>query len=713
MKRLIFLIIFSLVPSWSVAIVSYDDTILNTYSTGLKGFYPLAYDINDFSINSTTPVAKTGITFSGPSPIGFKYSINSAFDGSTSKIQLENTAYSFQTTTWTISCWFKMLGAGVTTVTAGGADGFPTANPIVPLVTKGRGEGESPANINMNWFFGINKINNGTTYRIGGDFENTVGGGNTKIVGTTLISIGTWYFGAYVNYGSSHTLYLNGVQESSATLTTTPESTSIQKAGIGSAYNSTGVSDGYFNGQIAGVGIWNRGLSPSEINYLYNVGTATYRNMVTYSTQTADNWISHGADFANWSADAVGSVILSTGPRVVGNSGNYAKITVTGLASNTTYWAQCVISSVAANVAGNLRVSSLTVQGASISGIDNLSVNIGTWTGTYYFKVHTNNTSSPHYLIVEHIGSPSGSFMQFNEFKIYPIPSNSAKIAWLGDREGVFDAARGHAVDTIISVSTMDNVNVICSGDLAATADTYENNNGVLLASITAKGGLIYPTMGNHDYDSTRETEILPYFSATTYNGGKTYYSRAIGNNVKIHVWDDMNDVTQQPDNANGISATVSVNELSTAGAHILYNIAHSTHPWNIFLVHHPPYSSGSPGPTANNRWDFPGLGIPLVGAGHVHGVERLYLSGTTYITNARGGCDHHGWGTPVSQTQWRENDVTISGYYKIYDSPTVLILEFYDTNGNLRDRHKITNNYTSGNVVTARNNFMFFGGGF
>ena len=52
--------------------------------------------------------------------------------------------------TFTIETWFRRSGAGVGTST--GTGGIASA---VPLLTKGRAEGETPANVNMDYFLGI------------------------------------------------------------------------------------------------------------------------------------------------------------------------------------------------------------------------------------------------------------------------------------------------------------------------------------------------------------------------------------------------------------------------------------------------------------------------------------------------------------------------------------------------------------------------------
>ena len=68
---------------------------------------------------------------------------------------------------------------------------------IYPVVTKGMGEGESPANVNMNYFLGIT-----STGLVGADFEDKAGGVNHPIWGTTVVSTGQWHHIAVTYTGS-------------------------------------------------------------------------------------------------------------------------------------------------------------------------------------------------------------------------------------------------------------------------------------------------------------------------------------------------------------------------------------------------------------------------------------------------------------------------------------------------------------------------------
>ena len=666
----------------------YEEVVLSSYPTGLVAFYPLNYNLADASTNYIYPWwDKGGVTFSGPAPFGFKGSINSSFNGTSSQIRVENSTYPFQLAQFTISCWFKKTGNGTTTTTSGGADGFATGDPIVPLVTKGRGEAETPSNVNLNWFLGLNNINNGGTFRIGGDFEQA-SGGNHRVVGTTLISNNTWYFAAYTFNGTTGSIYLNGLLEGTTIPVQGPTPDSIQKMGIGSAYTSASVAAGFFQGHLAGVAIWNHDIGSTSIKNLYDLGMDNFRSTVTYVSGVNDNLITHGTNFANWTIDGVGSSKASTGVRVIGATGNFAKITVPGLIPQTTYWAMCNISSTSVSTSGQLRISSINYQGATISGPNNGIQNISTMTGRFYFKVVVGTSAAPHTLVIENANNGSAEFVEFSSMNVYEKLSRAAYASQLGDRHGGYDESRARSVDTAILADT-DTINIIGTGDLNATGYTYYQSNSLLMSSIAARGGRIYPEAGNHDYDGTNETVIMGTFNATGYNNGELYYSTTVGK-IQIFAYDDMNDTAQQPDNLGGINVSVSTNQISQMGSFILQAISTSTAKWPIFLIHHPPYGTIGGGGTTNNRWDFNGLGIPVVVSGHTHGLERLSNNNVNYFVHARGGCDHHGYAALTSDSVYRVNDNTISGFLKYYDTDTDLVIELYDTNNYLLDRWRI-----------------------
>ena len=167
-------------------------------------------------------------------------------------------------TTFTIETWFRRDGAGVSTSTgSGGID-------AIPLLTKGRAEGEG-SNVDMNYFLGIRA----TDGVLVADFEEGPGanaGLNHPLAGVTPIAIAPanptaadWHHAAATYDGTTMRLYLDGVQQSSAVFGVAPRADSIQHAGLGTAFNSTGVAAGFFAGALDEARIWNYARSASQI----------------------------------------------------------------------------------------------------------------------------------------------------------------------------------------------------------------------------------------------------------------------------------------------------------------------------------------------------------------------------------------------------------------------------------------------------------------
>jgi fibronectin type 3 domain-containing protein len=171
-------------------------------------------------------------------------------------------------TSFTLEAWVKRGTGGLTMSTGSlgfdGVGGRP--NGIYPVLTKGMGEGESPANINTNYFLGITADG-----YVGADFEDMAGGVNHPAWGTTLVPTGTWHHIAATYTGSCWSIYLDGNLEAlnglaAACPNATPESTSYQYPALSAGINSTGgLGAGYFSGTIDEARVWNRALTQAEI----------------------------------------------------------------------------------------------------------------------------------------------------------------------------------------------------------------------------------------------------------------------------------------------------------------------------------------------------------------------------------------------------------------------------------------------------------------
>ena len=198
----------------------------------------------------------------------------------------------------------------MSTGTLGFDGGSGRPNGIYPIVTKGMGEGETPANINMNYFLGIT-----ATGVIGADFEDKAGGINHPAWGSTAITTGIWHHIAATYTGTCWALYLDGNLETLNPLVTacpnaTPESASIQHAALAAGLNSSGgLGAGFFSGVIDEARLWNVARSQAEIQ-------ATMLQGITSGTGLIARWgLNQGSGTS--ATDSVSGVVngtLTNGP---------------------------------------------------------------------------------------------------------------------------------------------------------------------------------------------------------------------------------------------------------------------------------------------------------------------------------------------------------------------------------------------------------------
>ncbi len=188
--------------------------------------------------------------------------------GSSNYIKLSNNA-SLQLKAFTLEAWIQPLGTGLTSSSGNGS------NTAVPIITKGRGEADVPSNLNVNYFLGIN-----AQKKLTADFEQS-SGTNRFIISKTSIQDGSWTHVAvsYEPVSAVWKLYINGALDTTKDMGSniTPAYQSIQPAAIGSALNSKGTPQGFFNGKIDEVRIWKIARSSTDVlnNYKKELITGT------------------------------------------------------------------------------------------------------------------------------------------------------------------------------------------------------------------------------------------------------------------------------------------------------------------------------------------------------------------------------------------------------------------------------------------------------
>ena len=237
---------------------------------GLIGHWSMNEGSGTVSQNTGTALVVNGTLLNGPLWVtGTPFAADTSQQNTSLTLEGVNSYISFGNnlnlglSQFTLETWFMRKGPG--SPAASGSGGVVA----IPLIAKGRGESDGN-NRDMNYFLGIDTA---TGFLIA-DFEEAIGernpGRNHPILGATLIENNVWYHAAVSYDGATWNLYLNGNLENQLFIGQLPQSMSIQHASVGSALNSVGTPEGYFNGQLDEVRIWNFARSQNEIRQTMN-----------------------------------------------------------------------------------------------------------------------------------------------------------------------------------------------------------------------------------------------------------------------------------------------------------------------------------------------------------------------------------------------------------------------------------------------------------
>ncbi|HKY53481.1 MAG TPA: metallophosphoesterase, partial [Anaerolineales bacterium] len=151
-----------------------------------------------------------------------------------------------------------------------------------------------------------------------------------------------------------------------------------------------------------------------------------------------------------------------------------------------------------------------------------------------------------------------------------------------------------------------------------------------------------FPSIGNHDWDTSNAQPYLNYF---TLPGNERYYDFVWG---PVHFFFLDSDVREPDGNT---STSVQASWLQT-------KLARSTSAWQVVVLHHPPFSSGSThGSSSILQWPYAAWGVDVVLAGHDHLYERLFRDGIPYfVTGSSGYPILYPFGAPITGSLVRYN---------------------------------------------------------
>ena len=229
---------------------------------------------------------------------------------------------------------------------------------------------------------------------------------------------------------------------------------------------------------------------------------------------------------------------------------------------------------------------------------------------------------------------------------------DSATFAVIGDYGS--GTAAEESVATMISLWSPDFI--VTTGDNSYGSNPIDFNIGQFYSNYIGAYTGVYgqgsdtnrflPSPGNHDYsDGGGFGAYLNYFtlpgegvSSSMTSGNERYYDIVMG---PIHFF-IVNSNYQEPDGNDDVSfqAQWLESQLATSSA-----------PWKIVVMHHAPYSSStSHGSTPVMQWPYEEWGADLVLAGHDHTYERIHRDDDgdgnqfIYFVNGLGGRSIYGF---------------------------------------------------------------------
>ena len=213
-----------------------------------------------------------------------------------------------------------------------------------------------------------------------------------------------------------------------------------------------------------------------------------------------------------------------------------------------------------------------------------------------------------------------------------PVPAitgtPAVRLAVAGDTGTGTNAERATARSMAAQARAEPYDALLLLGDLIYDNGRYGDGNPALLESALTEpfapvldtGATLLPVLGNHDYRSGRQQEILSKLGRD-----RSWYVKRLGP-LKIVVLDSNR--VRDPAQTQWLRDTLAAAEPPGT--------------WTIAAMHHPAYSSGRHGsdPDVQRTWAplFSQYGVRLALSGHDHDYERSFpQGGVTYVVSGAG----------------------------------------------------------------------------
>jgi tartrate-resistant acid phosphatase type 5 len=207
-------------------------------------------------------------------------------------------------------------------------------------------------------------------------------------------------------------------------------------------------------------------------------------------------------------------------------------------------------------------------------------------------------------------------------------------------------------------------------------------DSGAVCPEGKARVNRFFPVLGNHDYSDTGNPGTLPnvytsYFAlpgagvpSTETSDNERYYDVIQG---PVHFF-MLNSANKEPPST--AEEPDGIDSASRQATWLRNQLAASTAPWKVVVIHKPPFSSDNRhGSTSFTQWPYAAWGANVVIGGHAHTYERIVRDGIVYFVNGLGGAAKYGFGTPVEGSAFRYSSNW--GAMKVTANDTAMHLEF------------------------------------
>ena len=316
-------------------------------TNGLVGFWPFTGNANDLSVNNNNGTVNSALLTSDR--LG---NANCAyyFNGTSSSISLGTSSLiNGITNDFSVSMWINVEADGVGISSWGGSG----------------------------WRF-INRINaNGViTFDLNIPGQGYVDGWAILPTPTNSYTINNWFYFTFIRNGANGTIYVNGINKGSTTMTGSITTANDAITFLGrSAYLPQGL---FFKGKLDDIGIWNRVLSECEIQHLFSNSISSITTQPTNQIENINNNVKFITILPDPTATYQWQTNIGLGFQNLSNAGQYTgatndTLTVSNLTlANNNQQFRCVINAGVCNDTSNTAI--LTV--INYVGINEANKNI-------------------------------------------------------------------------------------------------------------------------------------------------------------------------------------------------------------------------------------------------------------------------------------------------------------------------------------------------